>query len=55
MDGQMNKGVLEMCLLYQLREKESYGYDLLKSMGGAFPDILESTLYAILHRPFALF
>lgn len=50
MDGQMKKGVLEMCLLYIVSKEDLYGYELLKRMETRFPDVDESTFYAILRR-----
>ena len=46
----MKKGVLEMCLLYRIAQGETYGYDLLGQMAQAFPEVHESTVYAILRR-----
>lgn len=48
--GQMKKGVLEMCILYICNEKDMYGYEIMKRVTEAFPDISESTVYAILRR-----
>lgn len=50
MDIQLKKGVLEYCLLHQIAQKETYGYDLLKILSDAFPSVQESTIYAILRR-----
>lgn len=50
MDGQMKRGVLEMCLLYMIAQEETYGYRLLQRMAGVFPDQQERTAYAILRR-----
>ena len=50
MDIQLKKGVLEYCLLHCIAQRESYGYDLLKQVSECFPDIQESTIYAILRR-----
>ena len=30
MDTQLKKGVLELAILYQLREGEEYGYEIMK-------------------------
>ena len=48
--GQMKKGVLEMCILYICNKKDMYGYEIMKRVTEAFPDISESTVYAILRR-----
>jgi len=50
MDAQIKKGVLEMCVLYIINEKEMYGYDVMKHMKKYFPDVNESTFYSILRR-----
>lgn len=49
-DRQMKKGVLELCLLHLIAQKETYGYDLLRRISAAFTDVNESTVYAILRR-----
>ena len=48
--GQMKKGVLEMCILSVVSEGDMYGYEIMKRVTEAFPDINESTVYAILRR-----
>lgn len=48
--GQMKKGVLEMCILQVVSTEELYGYEIMKRVTEAFPDINESTVYAILRR-----
>ncbi|HHW47308.1 MAG TPA: PadR family transcriptional regulator [Clostridiaceae bacterium] len=50
MDTQMKKGVLEMCILYKLKDKELYGYELMKSIKHFFPDVYEGSIYTILRR-----
>lgn len=50
MDAQIKKGILEMCLLLKLAKKDYYGYELMKEMNLLFPDVNESTFYAILRR-----
>ncbi len=50
MDAQLKKGVLEMCILYVVSQKEMYGYDIMLMMHEYFPDVNESTFYAILRR-----
>ena len=50
MDAQMKKGVLEMCILYKLKDEELYGYELMKSIRQIFPDVYEGSIYTILRR-----
>lgn len=50
MDAQFKKGILEMCVLYIIRDNAMYGYDVMKSMKRYFPEVNESTFYAILRR-----
>ncbi|MDR1736537.1 MAG: PadR family transcriptional regulator [Oscillospiraceae bacterium] len=50
MEAQIKKGVLEMCVLYIISDKETYGYDVMKTMRHHFPEVNESTFYAILRR-----
>lgn len=50
MDAQMKKGILEMCILYKLKDKELYGYELMKSIRQVFPDVYEGSIYTILRR-----
>jgi PadR family transcriptional regulator PadR len=50
MEAQIKKGILEMCVLFTIRNNEMYGYDVMKSMKRFFPEVNESTFYAILRR-----
>ena len=50
MDGQMKKGVLEMCILHEIAKNETYGYEILNTIGGVFPGMDRSTVYAVLRR-----
>lgn len=50
MDAQLKKGVLEMCILYGISRQEMYGYDIMQKMHQYFPEVNESTFYAILRR-----
>lgn len=50
MEAQIKKGILEMCVLHIIRDKELYGYDVMKYMKNYFPEVNESTFYAILRR-----
>ena len=49
MDIQVKKGLLEYCVLAQLKKQESYGYQIIKDVS-AYIEISESTLYPILRR-----
>ena len=49
MDIQVKKGLLEYCVLAELRRKESYGYQIIKDVSICI-EISESTLYPILRR-----
>lgn len=48
--GQMKKGVLELCILHVTASEELYGYEIMKRITAAFPEINESTVYAVLRR-----
>src|SRR5659263_63921 len=50
MDAQMKKGVLEMCILYKLKDEELYGYEIMRSIRQIFPDVYEGSIYTILRR-----
>lgn len=49
MDAQLKKGLLEICVLKAIREKESYGYKIISDLAPTV-EISESTLYPILKR-----
>ncbi len=49
MDTQIKKGLLEVCVLTVLREKDSYGYQIIRDVSSCIA-ISESTLYPILKR-----
>ncbi|MDE6968863.1 MAG: PadR family transcriptional regulator [Eubacterium sp.] len=50
MDAQMKRGVLEMCVLYQFLSGDFYGYEMMVRMRNFFPDVNDSSFYAILRR-----
>jgi PadR family transcriptional regulator PadR len=50
MDAQLKKGILDMCILYYVSQNEMYGYDIMQYMHQYFPEVNESTFYAILRR-----
>lgn len=49
MDAQIKKGLLDICVLYAISRKESYGYKIIDDLKGIV-DVSESTLYPILKR-----
>lgn len=49
MDGQLKRGLLEVCVLAATRRGDSYGYQLIKDIS-PYIEISESTLYPILRR-----
>ena len=46
----MRKGVLELCVLGLLHGWESYGYEIVRQVHRHFPEVQESTVYAVLRR-----
>lgn len=50
MDTQLKKGVLELCILYQLKHEELYGYEIMKTVKDQFSDVYDGSIYAILRR-----
>jgi len=42
-----------MCLLYKLSQRDYYGYDLVREIQSLFPEVKDSTYYAILRRLYA--
>ena len=49
MDGQMKRGLLDVCVLAAIKSEESYGYKMIKDMK-PYLELSESTLYTILKR-----
>lgn len=49
MNTQFHKGVIEMCILALVRQKDRYGYELVESISTEIP-ISEGTVYPILRR-----
>mgnify|MGYP005799005523 FL=1 len=49
MDAQLKKGILDVCVLVALKERDSYGYQIIKDVS-PIVEISESTLYPILKR-----
>jgi PadR family transcriptional regulator, regulatory protein PadR len=48
-NAQFKKGVLEMCVLVLLGEKERYGYELVQNISNRF-EIAEGSIYPLLKR-----
>jgi len=49
MDIQLKRGLLDVCVLTAIKNKDSYGYQIIKDIR-PYIDISESTLYPILRR-----
>ena len=49
MDIQLKRGLLEVCVLAAIKNKDSYGYQIIKDVA-PYATISESTLYPILRR-----
>ena len=49
MDMQLKRGLFEICVLAAIRDEDSYGYRIIKTIK-PYIDISESTLYPILRR-----
>ena len=49
MDIQLNRGLLDLCVLAAIKNKDYYGYKIIKDMK-PFIELSESTLYTILKR-----
>ena len=49
MDVQLKRGILDVCVLSAIKDKESYGYQIIKDIS-EYVKISESTLYPILRR-----
>lgn len=49
MDGQLKRGLLDICVLAAIKSKDSYGYQIIKDMK-PYLVLSESTLYTILKR-----
>ena len=49
MDIQLKRGLLDICVLAAIKNKDSYGYQIIKDMK-PYVEISESTLYPILRR-----
>ena len=49
MDGQLKRGLLDVCVLAAIKSEDSYGYKIIKDMK-PYLELSESTLYTILKR-----
>ena len=49
MNTQLRKGVIELCILALIAQKDMYGYDIVRAME-QYTDINEGTVYPILRR-----
>ncbi|MGZ3712109.1 MAG: PadR family transcriptional regulator [Bdellovibrionota bacterium] len=49
MNSQFNKGVIEMCVLALVKQKDFYGYELVETISKKI-EISEGTIYPILRR-----
>lgn len=49
MDIQLKRGLLDVCVLAAIKDKDSYGYKIIKDMK-PYLELSESTLYTILKR-----
>jgi PadR family transcriptional regulator PadR len=47
---QMKKGILELCILFQIKDEQLYGYEIMKAIRQVFPDVYEGSIYTILRR-----
>lgn len=49
MNGQLKRGVTDVCVLSVLYSEDSYGYEIIKKLSGMI-ELSESTLYPLLKR-----
>ena len=49
MDAQLNRGLLDVCVLAAIKDGDSYGYKIIKDLR-PYIELSESTLYTILKR-----
>ena len=49
MDGQLKRGLLDVCVLAAIKNEASYGYRIIKDMK-PYLELSESTLYTVLKR-----
>lgn len=49
MDHQLKRGLLDVCVLAAIKDRDGYGYQIIKDMK-PYVELSESTLYPILRR-----
>lgn len=49
MNAQFKRGIIELCVLSMLVEKDSYGYEVISELS-KFIDVSENAIYPILRR-----
>ena len=49
MDGQLKRGILDVCVLAAIKNEDSYGYKIIKDLK-PYIELSESTLYTVLKR-----
>lgn len=49
MNTQFKKGIIEMCVIHMIQEKDMYGFEVIDSLSKAI-DVNENTVYPILRR-----
>jgi len=49
METQFKKGVIEICVLQEIKKEDTYGYSLVKKLADIL-DIGESTIYTMLRK-----
>ena len=49
MNSQFKKGILEMCILKLIDDKQMYGYEVIETLSSII-DVSENTVYPILRR-----
>ena len=49
MDAQLKRGLIDICVLAAIRDEDSYGYRIIKTVK-PYIEVSESTLYPVLRR-----
>jgi len=49
MNAQFKRGIVELCVLSQLVQKDMYGYEIISDLARSI-DVNENTIYPILRR-----
>lgn len=49
MNAQFKKGILEMCILHLISQRDMYGFEVIEALGQHI-DVNENTVYPILRR-----